>query len=116
MLLSFAAVPVVAAVSESVISAVEDGSVVLTFTISMDSPPVATEDITWIHQTVDGSFSDITNSSSQRFTFSPDRLSLTISELMKSDEGIYTLTAANQAGSNSSFIVLNIEGMDEGSV
>ena len=95
-------------------------SVTLTFTISDASPEVQTENIQWTFRDLNGNSSNIptnltNNSLNTTFSnvmgvFSSDRLSLTLSGLTNDFEGTYTMTATNEAGSDSATVELVIEG------
>ena len=78
----------------------------LVFRILNASPVVLPSNIEW-----DLNGAALNDSVSQYF-FSADRLSLTINNLTHSDEGLYTFTATNEAGVDSAFLFLNIEGKD----
>lgn len=60
--------------------------------------------VTWYK---DGSPLNINNT---RYHFSPDYLTLTISLISYTDEGQYTITVHNDAGSNSIGTMLKVEG------
>lgn len=86
---------------------VVNNSVTLIFRILNASPVVLPSNIEW-------EFNDVVlNDTNSQYSFSPDRLSLTISNLTHSNEGLYTLTATNEAGVGSANIFLNIEGSAE---
>ena len=91
-------------------------SVTLTFTISDAFPEVQAENIQWTFRDLNGnSFNIPTNSLTTTFSnlmgvFSSDRLSLTLSGLTNDFEGTYTMTATNEAGSDSATVELVIEG------
>ena len=95
-------------------------SVTLTFAISDASPEVQTENIQWTFRDLNGNSSNIptnltSNSLNTTFSnlmgvFSSDRLSLTLSGLTNDFEGTYTMTATNEAGSDSATVELVIEG------
>ena len=89
---------------------VVNNSVLLQFAISEDFPKVQISNIFW---TFNGSIlNNLTNTLTDlRYNFSGNLLNLTISLLQHRDEGVYTLTASNEAGTNSSSINLQIEGM-----
>ena len=95
---------------------VPERSVTLTFTISDASPEVQTENIQWTFRDLNGSSFNIpTNLLTTTFSnlmgvFSSDRLSLTLSGLTNDFEGAYTMTATNEAGSDSAAVELVIEG------
>lgn len=79
-------------------------SITLTVNVMEDNPLVTPSGIKWFHN----------NSvlvSGPRIIFSSNRLSVTISNLMLSDEGTYTVIADNPAGSDSSSIFLDVEGI-----
>ena len=93
-------------------------SVSLTFNISDAFPEVQTENIQWTFRDLNGSSINIpTNSLTTTFSnlvgnFSSDRLSLTLelSGLTNDFEGTYTMTATNEAGSDSATVELVLEG------
>ena len=107
--------PTVQAVQRRIVG-IEMMSVTLAFTISGASPEVQTENIQWTFRDLNGnSFSIPTNSLTTNFSnltgnFSGDRLSLTLSGLNNSFEGMYTMTATNEAGRDSAIVELVIEG------
>ena len=70
-----------------------------------DSPLVLVESIRWTFNDV-----ELVEDIGGRITFSKNRLSLTITNLNLSDEGVYTLTATNPAGSSSENIFLDVQG------
>ena len=70
-----------------------------------DSPLVLVESIRWTFNDV-----ELVEDIGGRITFSDNRLSLTITNLNLSDEGVYTLTATNPAGSSSENIFLDVQG------
>lgn len=79
--------------------------VTLRFQVEDASPDVLPERTFW-------SFQDTPLSSnlSDRFVYSVDRRSLTINDLTHEDEGVYSVTVINEAGTDSSEITLQIEG------
>ena len=95
---------------------IQERSVTLTFIISDASPEVQTENIQWNIRDLNGnSFNIPTNLLTTTFSnlmgvFSSDRLSLTLSGLTNDFEGTYTMTATNEAGSDSAAVELVIEG------
>ena len=107
--------PTVQAVQGRIVG-VPERSVTLTFTISDASPEVQTENIQWTFRALNGSsFNISTMSMTTTFSnlmgvFSSDRLSLTLSGLTNDFEGAYTMTATNEAGSDSATVELVIEG------
>ena len=82
---------------------------------------VQTENIQWTFRALNGSNFNIptdpitSNSLNTTFSnlmgvFSSDRLSLTLSGLTNDFEGTYTMTATNEAGSDSATVEMVIEG------
>ena len=107
--------PTVQAVQGRIVG-IQNMSVTLTFTISDASPEVQTENIQWTFKDLNGSsFNVLTNLLNTTFSnlvgvFSSDRLSLTLSGLTNDFEGTYTMTATNEAGSDSATVELVLEG------
>ena len=99
-----------AAVSSSPLIGAQGTSVTLQFSISDDLPPVKLFDIVW-RFTPFGSSAMQLITSNGRYIFSDDMLSLTIGELIVSDEGSYTLEATTIAGSSSATIFLDVQSM-----
>ena len=116
--------PSVQAVQGRVVG-VPERSVTLSFTISDASPEVQTDNIQWTFRDLNGSSftiptnlpnnSLITTFSNVVGIFSSNRLSLTLSGLTNDFEGTYTMTATNEAGSDSAAVELVIEGRSIGS-
>ena len=97
------------------IGGIPERSVTLTFTISDASPEVQKENIQWTFRDLNGNSFNIptnltTTFSSLMGVFSSDRLSLTLSGLTNDFEGTYTMTATNEAGSDSATVELVVEG------
>lgn len=90
-------------------TALENTSVVLSFSITTGFPPVSSEGIQWLFQLRKGAVMDITLSTDPRLSYSPDRLSLTLTGITYFEEGVYTVIASNAAGSGNASILLNIE-------
>ena len=111
--------PTVQAVQGRIVG-VPERSVTLTFIISNASPEVQAENIQWTFNDLNGSSfniptnltsnSLITTFSNVMGIFSSNRLSLTLSGLTNDFEGTYTMTATNEAGSDSATVELVIEG------
>ena len=97
-----------AAVSISPLIRAQNTSVTLQFSISDDLPPVTSTDVVWRFTPVGSSIMQ-TITSDGRYIFSDDTLSLTIGELVVSDEGSYTLEATTTAGSDSATIFLDVQ-------
>ena len=87
----------------SPIVGVVGSNVTLQFNITGDIPPVNSSDIYWF---INGSSLRV----NERFMFSTDRLSLTITDLSFHDEGSYHLTASNPAGTSNNSIYVDIQG------
>ena len=83
-------------------------SATLGFAIDSASPPVEISDIVWSFENNDDSIHSLSANSTGRHYFSSDFLSLNIDPLEDGDEGRYTLTASNEAGSGNGSIYLNI--------
>ena len=79
-------------------------SATITFAIINAFPSVSLQNIQWM-------FNNTVIRSSPRYMFSSSRLSLTIFNLQHSDEGYYSMMATNEAGSNTSSVFLEIEGI-----
>ena len=95
----------------------QEMSVTVSFAILDASPEVQTQNIRWTFTNLNGNSFNIptdnmmTNVSTDLTgVFSSDRLNLTLSGLINVFEGTYTMMATNEAGSDSSEVVLVIEG------
>ncbi len=112
------------------ITANESQSATLSFSIENASPVVMVSNIRWYYSAdfvlfASGSeFQDITSlpsrTSKSTLTFSSDRLSLTIDNIVqarmageKTDAGRYFLQATNEAGSDNSYIDIFVNGRSE---
>ena len=89
-------------------------SINLSFTIDSASPDVLPVNTVWKLRTVDANMTTLETGT--RYAFSSDRRSLVITNLTHEDEGQYTITAANAAGSGSFAVNLDIEGKNNSSV
>ncbi len=84
-------------------------SLTISFNIDQASPTVLLQNIEW-------HFNDSTvlNNGSQAILvdqmFSTDLLSLTLTNIQHSNQGYYSMTATNEAGTNRSEIFLQVEG------
>ena len=94
---------------ESVISVLHF-SLTLSFTIKNASPPVVYEDIRWDFKNSSGIFKTITSDSNPRYHFSPDLLTLTITDIAISDEGEYKLAVRSAAGIDEETITVDVDG------
>ena len=89
---------------------IQEKSITLTFTISDASPEVQTENIQWTFRDFNIPSNVLTTTFSNLMgVFSSDRLSLTLTGLANDFEGTYTMTASNEAGSDSATVELVIE-------
>jgi len=91
-------------------TAIAGRSITITFSISGDYPPVSPSDITWQFNSSSGTTTSISTAADSRYTFSDNRLSLTISNVSLTDEGSYRLSASNHAGNNSTTVMLTVYG------
>ena len=82
-------------------------SITLSFEVRCDIPLVELSSDDWrvVYVDQEGSLT----LTEDRFTFSEDFTSLTIDPVVLTDEGTYTLTATNEAGTDSASIVLDVE-------
>lgn len=92
-----------------------DGSpsqISVTFSITRAKPAVELDDISWTYRTKSRNIIDVAAmvSSSRKYEFSNDLLTLTIFNLSLSDGGFFTLNATNEAGMDSSNQELVIHG------
>ena len=106
--------PTVTPLSSEVIGVVNrDGSfsdITLGFFITGDVPEVTMEDITWMYAPTNSSGKVPLTANNSKFTFTSDRLSVTVSNLILSDDGMFTLTATNDAGIALATVRLTIHG------
>ena len=85
-------------------------SVTLSFLIDEASPLVQLYNIQWLfNDTI--VLNNGTQAISSNHIISPDGLSLTLTDIQHSDQGTYTVIATNEAGTNSSDIFLQVEGI-----
>ena len=82
-------------------------SITLSFDISNDKPLVTLDGIEWSVTNEEGTHTMAPEDS--RFTFSADMRSLTIDPVDLADEGVYTLTATNEAGQDSAEIEVDVQ-------
>ena len=101
-------IPDVVRVSSSPLIGVQSHDITLSFSVSNDVPPLTPDGIQWFFD--NGQRKEIMSNSSG-YTFSSDKLSLSIHLLSESDhEGNYTLVATNDGGSDNATIFLDIQG------
>ena len=101
--------PTVTLVTKMQVTALTENNVTLTVNITMASPPVNPVNITWVLTTSKQSQS--IDLAGDKYIFSMDRQTLTITKIVHSDEGRYTITGKNPAGMDSVFIDLTVQGM-----
>ena len=83
----------------------------LVFRVVHAAPLVVPEDITWTFDGTQGSqIITLTPETDDRYTFSEDRLSLTIADLKFEDDGNYIFTAVNTNGEDSTTLRLVVDG------
>ena len=82
-------------------------SITLSFVVDDDIPPVMLTASDWEFTNSEGSY--MLTEDDPRFTFSADFTFLTIYPVNVSDEGTYTLTATNEAGSGSASITVDVQ-------
>lgn len=83
----------------------------IVFTITNDVPEVSPENTTWTFTSpLDGTTKILDDSEDERFQFSGDKLTLTISSASLLDSGVYTVRATNPAGSDSDLTSVSIYG------
>ena len=75
-------------------------------------PSVLTDAVSWrfTSSQTGSNGMDISQATDDRYTFSPDRLTLTISNSNLQDDGMYTLMAGNPVGNQSSSVTLRVVG------
>ena len=91
------------------VTALTENNVTLTVNITMASPPVNPFNIIWMF-TASEQLQSI-DLAGDKYIFSMDRQSLTITNIVHSDEGRYTITGKNPAGMDSIYIDVTVEGM-----
>ena len=102
--------PTVSVSGSGLLQATEGQTVTLSFLVINSSPPVSPSDITWEFLFISDTAETVVIDNGTRHTFSPDRTSLTITDLDAMDSGTYTLTAINSAGSGTTFVQLSVSG------
>ena len=70
----------------------------------------------WTFVSDEGLNINIDAANDSRYQFPQDRRSLNITNLRRSDSGIYTLTATNEAGVHSAMIRLTVEGKSQSNI
>ena len=101
------ATPVVTAITPSPLITLENVSITLSFEVNYDIPPVTLTSSDWMVTNSEGS-SNIPPEV-PRFTFNENFTSLTINPVYVADEGTYTLTATNEAGSHNASIIVDVQ-------
>ncbi len=103
----FLAKPEVRAVGSGTTTGILGNEITLVFEVVHAAPLVVPENITWTFEGTQGSLTPETDS---RYTFSEDRLSLTIADLKFEDDGDYKFTAVNGNGDDSTTLRLVVDG------
>ena len=85
-------------------------SITLSFVIDNAFPNVEPANAVWMFRAEDSPIITVREQADSRYKFSSDRRSLMITNLTHEDEGQYTITATNAAGSDSFAVNLDIEG------
>ena len=84
------------------------------FAISNDIPRVLPSDITWTFtSSLSGLEIALDDSADQRFGFSSDMLTLTVTSASLLDDGVYTVRASNPAGSDDDYTKITVFGERE---
>ena len=79
-------------------------SINIAFAITNDYPRVEHNNIKWLFKSLGSDMVKFINPTS------PDRLSLTISNVQLSNRGIYIMSAENEAGSDVATVTVNVFG------
>ena len=85
-------------------------TITLSLVVDNASPPVRPSNIVWWFKPFSSNTS-LTIETGSQYSFSQDRLSLTITYLTHDNEGFYIVMATNEAGYDSIQLTLNIEGL-----
>ena len=93
----------------STIAVTTNTSVTISFNITA-FPPVEPSDIQWYFQSTRDDFVEIFNNTN-RYVFSSDKNSLTISDVQSTDAGTYRITTSNIVGSIQTDVTLVVIGM-----
>lgn len=101
--------PTVTLVTKMKVTTLTENNVTLTVNITMASPPVNPVNITWMLTASEQPQS--IELAGDKYIFSMDRQSLTITKIVHGDEGRYTITGKNPAGMDSVYIDVAVEGM-----
>ena len=96
------------AVDGNTVIGVHARNITLRFTVSNALPEVTADNIQWFFVSANGSLMEVRQD--LRYSFSPDRLSLTINPLVLSDEGNYTLQVNHITGAVTSNVFLELHG------
>ena len=96
--------------SQADVTALEHGTIQLSFEILNAHPPVEASGITWrFNDQI--SLIGLSSLNVAGLSFSTDKRTLTISDINYNISGRYFFSAFNGAGRGSNFITLNVEGM-----
>ena len=81
----------------------------ISFTVTHAQPVVIPDGITWTFNSASGG-NTTTLTSNSRFSFSTDRMALTISSIALEDEGVYTMKAENPGGTDEASVEVEVRG------
>ena len=96
------------AITSSPAVGIEGQSVTLQFILTQADPLVRVENIRWQFSFL-GMDVDVTQSNNRHYQLSEDRRTLSINQLTSAEEGVYTLFATNEAGTQFNRIRVVIE-------
>ena len=83
----------------------------VTFTISNAQPQVDPDNITWSFVSASsGNSTSLVEDATDRYSFSPDRQTLMISNVLLEDEGRYTMNAENPGGASQASVSVQVRG------
>ena len=86
-------------------------SFTIVFSISNAQPQVVPDGITWLFVPASGGNStNLTRDTPDGFSFSEDRLELTINSISLENEGMYTMKAENPGGANQASVSIEVRG------
>lgn len=105
IVLPSAAVPVVhfSLGTSSTVIGVLGHNISLSVTIENDHPPVSAQQVVWLFQ------ESAVDTGSLQYLISMDGLTLTITGLMDSNEGLYTAMATNEAGVGTVSVLVDVQ-------
>lgn len=108
-MLSFIAQPVVLFTGNGTIVGVQLRDIAMTFNVSRDLPSVEVENIRWYFTQQGTNIRKEITQTDPRYTFTSDRLTLTITQLSLNDSGVYSVNATNIVGTGTANVVLDVQ-------